>query len=57
METLSQPEFLAALFSAAVAGIAMLVTINRSSAFLSDEMAQRVAQSIATLNEGPAPSH
>jgi len=52
METLSQAEFLAALFTAAAAGIGMLIVMSRAHAMLTDEMAERVARSIATLNEG-----
>jgi len=54
METLSQAEFLAALFTAALAGIGMLAVMTRAHAMLTAEMAERVARSIATLNEGSA---
>ena len=52
METVSQTEFLAALFTAAAAGIGMLIVTSRAHAFLTAKMAESVAQSIATLNEG-----
>lgn len=51
METLSQAEFLAALFTAATAGVGMLVVMSRAHALISAEMAERVAQSIAALKE------
>ena len=57
METVSQAEFLAALFTAAAAGVGMLIVMSRAHAVLTAEMAERVAQSIATLQEAsPTPS-
>ena len=57
METVSQAEFLAALFTAATAGVGMLIVMSRAHAVLTAEMAERVAQSIATLQEAsPKPS-
>lgn len=57
METVYQAEFLAALFTAATAGVGMLIVMSRAHAVLTAEMAERVAQSIATLQEAsPKPS-
>jgi len=57
METVYQAEFLAALFTAATAGVGMLIVMSRAHAVLTAEMAERVAQSIAMLQEAsPKPS-
>ena len=56
METVSQAEFLAVLWTAAAAGIGMLIVMSRAHAVVTAEMAERVAQSIAALNED-SPTH
>lgn len=52
MQTLTQAEFLALWFALAVVGLGAVIAFARPNGPLTDALARRVRQSIATLREG-----